>query len=114
MLELIALAGLFMAGFAVLAIFGVIFLVLRIAFWAIFLPFRLLFLPFRLVFLPFRVLSKLIWLPILLPIFLLVGGIVAIVSIIAALVALVVPMIPFILLGLMIWAFVRRRPSVAT
>ena len=113
MLGLIALFGRFIAGFAVLAVVGVVFMVLRIAFWAIFLPFRLLF--------------KLMWLPIgliggafslaagaaLIPILLVVGLIVAVVSAIAALIALVVPMIPFILLGLTIWAFMRRRPSVA-
>jgi hypothetical protein len=32
-------------------------------------------------------------------------------GVIAAILALIVPAIPFILLGLMIWAIVRRRPS---
>ena len=51
MLELIALAGLFIAGLAVAAVFGVVFLVVsQVVFWAVFLPFRLLF--------------KLMWMPV--------------------------------------------------
>lgn len=44
----------------------------------------------------------------LLPILLAVGLIVAVLGAIAAVLALVVPAIPFILLGLAIWAFMRR------
>ena len=113
MLELIALAGLLMAGLAVASVIGVVFLLFKIVFWAVFLPFRLLF--------------KLIWLPIglvggvvslaagaaLLPIILTVGLVVAAFAAIAALLALLVPAIPFVLLGLMIWAIVRRRPAAA-
>ena len=50
MLELIALAGLLIAGLAVASVIGVVFLVFKVVFWAVFLPFRLLL--------------KLLWLPI--------------------------------------------------
>ena len=45
---------------------------------------------------------------------LIVGAvIVAAISLIGALVSLVVPLIPFVLLGLLIWAMVRKAPAVA-
>ena len=113
MLELMALAGLFIGGLAVMAVVGVVFLVLKIVLFAVFLPFRLLF--------------KLLWIPIglvggffslaagaaIIPIMLTVGVAVAIIGAIAALLALLVPAIPFLLLGLMVWAFLRRRPAAA-
>ena len=113
MLELIAFAGLLIAGFACMAVIGVVFLVLKIALWAVFLPFRLLF--------------KLMWLPIglvigtaglaagatILPILLIVGLVVAVLGAIAAVLALLVPAIPFVLLGLVVWAVMRRRPATA-
>ena len=46
----------------------------------------------------------------ILPILLIVGVVVAVLGAIAALVALLVPAIPFILLGLMIWALMRKKP----
>jgi uncharacterized membrane protein YbaN (DUF454 family) len=49
----------------------------------------------------------------MLPILLAVGGVVAVLGIVAALLALLVPAIPFILLGLMIWVFMRKRPEKA-
>jgi hypothetical protein len=113
MLELIALAGLLIAGVAVASVIGVVFLLLKIVFWAVFLPFRLLF--------------KLLWLPLglvggalslvagaaLVPILLTVGVVIAAFAAIAALLALLVPAIPFILLGLTVWAVVRKRPATA-
>ena len=114
MLELIALAGLLMAGLAVASVIGVVFLLFKIVFWAIFLPFRLLF--------------KLLWLPIglvggalslvagaaLVPILLTVGIVVAVFAALAALLALLVPAIPFVLLGLMVWAILRKKPVVVS
>ena len=47
----------------------------------------------------------------LLPILLLVGGVVAIVGLVAAVIALLIPAIPFVLLGLVVWAFMRRQPA---
>lgn len=106
MIELIALAGLCIAGLAVFSLVGVVFFVFKIVLWAVFLPFRLLF--------------KLLWIPIGLigGLFSLVAGaailpILLVVGLVVGLLALVVPMIPFILLGLMIWAFMRTRPAAA-
>ena len=111
MLELIALAGLVIAGLAVFAVVGVVFFVLKLLFWTIFLPFRLL--------------MKLLWLPVglamgalglaagaaVLPILLVVGLAVAVLGAIAAILALLVPAIPFILLGFVVWAIVKARPA---
>ncbi|MBY0496587.1 MAG: hypothetical protein K2Y23_20470 [Cyanobacteria bacterium] len=111
MLELIALAGLFIGGLAVAAILGIVFLVLKLAFWAVLLPFRLL--------------TKLIWVPIglaaggvglaagaaIIPIALVIGLVVAVLAAIAAVLALLIPAIPFLLLGLAVWAVLRRRPA---
>ncbi len=109
-----ALAGLLLAGLAVACVLGLAFFVVKVVFWAIFLPFRLLF--------------KLMWVPVglvmgalslaagatLLPILLVVGLVVGVLGALAALIALLVPAIPFILLGLMIWAIVRKRPVVVS
>lgn len=128
MLELLAFAGLLIAGVAFMAVMGVVFLLVRLSFWLVFLPFRLIFLPIKLLFLPFRLLFKLIWLPVgliggmfslaagvaIVPILLTIGGVIAAVAAIAALLALLVPAIPFVLLGLMIWAIMRRSPVAAS
>jgi hypothetical protein len=111
MLELVALAGLLIAGFAVFAVFGMVFIVLKIALWAVFFPIRLLF---KLLWIPFGLIGGLFSFAAgitLLPILLTVGFVVAVVAAIAALLALLVPAIPFVLLGLMIWAFMRQRPA---
>lgn len=104
MIELIALMGLFIAGFAVLSVVGVVFFVFKLAMWTVFLPFRILF--------------KMLWIP-----FSLIGGlfslaagaailpIVLVVGLIAAVLALLVPMIPFLLFGLIVWSFMRRSPQ---
>ena len=113
MLGLIAFAGLLIAGFAFMAVIGLVFFVLRVAMWAVFLPFRILF--------------KLLWLPIgligglfrldagatLIPIVLTVGLVVAVFAAVAAIVALLIPAIPFVLLGLVVWAVTRRQPAAA-
>lgn len=98
MLELIALAGLFIAGLAVLSVVGVAFLVLKVVFWAVFFPIRLLF---KLLWIPFGIIGGLLGGAFtlaagaaLLPILLVVGLIVAVLGAIAAVLALVVPAIP--------------------
>ena len=113
MIELIALTGLLVAGIAVAAVFGLVFLVLKVVLWAVILPFRILF---KLLMIP-------VWLTLgalglaagaaALPILLVVGAGVVVVGVLAALVALLIPAIPFVLLGLAIWAVMRRRPAVA-
>jgi hypothetical protein len=47
----------------------------------------------------------------LLPILLVVGGVVALVGLFAAIIAVLIPAIPFLLLGLVVWAFMRRQPE---
>ena len=113
MLELIALAGLLIAGLAVVSVVGVVFLGFKILLFVLFLPFRLLF---KLMWVPFGLIGgafSLLAGAAILPILLLIGVVVAVVGAIAALLALLVPAIPFVLLGLMIWVFVRRRPVAA-
>ena len=77
--------------------------------------------------LPIRILFKVLMIPVALtfgaiglfagaaaiPILLVVVAAVVVVGAIAALLALLVPAIPFILLGLAIWALVRKRPATA-
>jgi len=104
MLELVALAGLLIAGFAVFAVVGMVFLVLKIVLWAVFFPIRLLF---RLLWIPLGLIGGLFSLVAgvtVLPLLLAIGLVVAVVAAIAALLALLVPAIPFVLLGLMVWA----------
>src|SRR5262245_50778696 len=98
MFGLLALVGLMIAGFAVVAVLGTVFLVLRIAFkvlfWALFFPFRLLF---KLLMIP-------VWMTLgavgmlagvtVLPIVLLVVAGIAVVGVIAAALALLLPAIP--------------------
>jgi len=110
MIELIALAGLLVAGVACAMVIGFVFFVFKVLLWTVFLPFRLLF--------------KLLWIPVglvtgavglaasaaVLPILLMVGGMIALIALVASIVAVLIPAIPFVLLGLVIWAFVRRQP----
>lgn len=113
MLELVALAGLLFAGLAVFAVLGMVFFIVKLAFWVVFFPIRLimklLWLPFGLIAGAFSVAAG----AALLPILLLVGIVIAVVGAIGALLALLIPAIPFLLLGLMIWAFMRKPPVTA-
>jgi len=120
MLGLIALAGLLMGGFAVAAILGVVMFALKIVFWTIFLPFRILSKIFFKVI--FRALMFPIWLTVgalgmaasavAMPVMLVVLAGVAIIGVLAALFALLLPLLPFVMFGLLIWAFMRKRPAV--
>lgn len=113
MLELIALAGMLAAGLAVAFVFGLIFFVLKLLLWTVFLPFRLLF---KLLWIPAGLVMGgvgLVFSAALLPVVLIVGGVVAIVGLFAAIIALLIPAIPFVLLGLAIWAVMRRQPAAA-
>lgn len=114
MLGFLALAGLLMGGFAFMAVCGLIFLVLRVVFWAVFFPIRILM---KLLWLPFALIGGVLSLAAgvtILPILLTIGLVVAAVAALAALVALLVPATPFVLLGLMIWVVMRRRPVPAS
>ena len=117
MIFLFALAGLLFGGLALAAIMGVVAFALKLVLWTVFLPIRILF---KVVF---KVLMIPIWLALgavgfaasaaALPILLVVVAGVAVVGVIGALLALLLPAIPFVLLGLMIWAIMRKRPAVA-
>ena len=113
MFELMAFIGLMIAGFAVAAVIGTVFLVLKLVFWVVLFPIRLLF---KLLMIP-------VWLTLgalgmlagvaLIPIVLVVLAGVAVVGVVAAILALLLPAIPFVLFGLLIWALMRRRPVAA-
>jgi hypothetical protein len=111
MVALIALAGLLMAGVAAAAVFGLILLVFKVVFWAVLLPFRILMkvlmIPVYLTLGAVGLAAGAVALPIVLTV---VAGI-AVLGILAAVLALLLPAIPFVLLGLMVWAIVRRRPA---
>lgn len=114
MIFLFALAGLLMGGLAVAAIMGVVAFALKVVLWAVFLPIRILF---KVVF---KVLMIPVWLALgavglaasaaALPILLVVVAAVAVIGIVGAVLALLLPAVPFVLLGLMVWAVVRKRP----
>lgn len=96
-----------------MAVMSLVFLVLKIVFWAVFLPFRILF---KLMWIPIGLIGGLFSLAAgaaLIPILLTVGLAVAVVAAIAAVLALLVPAIPFVLLGLVVWALTRRPAVVA-
>lgn len=113
MIELIALTGLLVVGVALAALMGLVVFVVKIVFWAVLLPLRILF---KLIMFP-------VWLAVgavglaagtaLLPLLLLAAVVVVVVGAVATLLALLVPAIPFVLLGLMIWAVMRKGPAVA-
>ncbi|MEO8681186.1 MAG: hypothetical protein ABI665_19205 [Vicinamibacterales bacterium] len=96
------------------AVFGLVFLVLKVVLWTVFLPIRILFKVF------FKVLMIPVWLAMgavglvasaaALPILLTVGAGIMVLGLLAAVLALLLPAIPFILLGLAVWAVMRRRP----
>ena len=120
MLGLIALAGFLMGGFVLAAILGVMVFALKIVFWAVFLPFRIISKIFFGVI--FKVLMFPIWLmlgalgmaagAVAMPLLLVVVAGVAVFGILAALFALLLPLLPFVMFGLLIWAFMRKRPAV--
>lgn len=110
MIGLLALVSLMVAGFAVVAVIGTVFLVMKVVLWTVLLPFRLLF----------KLLMISVWMTLgavgmvagvaLVPIVLVVLAGAALVGLVAAALALLLPAIPFVLFGLLIWAIVRRRP----
>jgi hypothetical protein len=113
MVELLIFGGLATAALAVITVLGFVFLLLKLVLWTVLLPFRLLF---NLLMVP-------VWLTIgalglglgaiALPVILMAVAAVAVVGVIAAVLALLLPAIPFVLLGLMLWAILRKTPAVA-
>jgi hypothetical protein len=78
--------------------------------WTVFFPIRILL---KVLMIPVALTVGAIGLAVGLPILLVVVASVVVVGAIAALLALLVPAIPFILLGLAIWALVRKSPATA-
>lgn len=114
MIGFLAFAGLLAAaGLALFSLIGLVFFIIRMALWTVLLPLRILFkvlmIPVALSFGAIGLMAGAAAIPIL---FIVVTAVV-VVGAIAALLALLVPAIPFVLLGLMIWAIVRKRPATA-
>ena len=92
---------------------GIVFLVLKIVLWTVLLPFRILL----------KVLMIPVWFTLgavglaagaaLVPLLLVVLAVVAVVGLLLAALAVLLPAIPFVLFGLLIWAFMRKRPVAA-
>ena len=114
MIGFLAFAGLLAAaGLALFSLIGLVFFVIRMAFWTVFLPFRILL---KVLMIPVALTVGAIGLAAgaaAIPILLVVVTAVVVVGAIAAVLALLVPAIPFILLGLVIWAVVRKSPATA-
>ena len=113
MLGLIALAGLFIGGFALFAVFGLIFLIFKVVLWAVFFPIRLLM---KLLWIPFALIGGLVSLvagAALLPVLVIGALLVAAIAAVGAVLALLIPALPFILLGFVIWSYMRTRPVTA-
>jgi hypothetical protein len=110
----LALASLVMLAFVVASVVAVGALLLRLVFFVILLPVRLVF---GLLFIPFWIAKTVLKVAVgalMLPIFLVGGGLLAAVVAIGALVALVAPLVPLLIVGLLIWAVFRSfRPAVA-
>lgn len=114
MIGFLAFAALFAAvGLAFFSLISLVFFIIKIVLWTVLLPLRILF---KVLMIPVALTVGAIGLAAgaaAIPILLLVVTAVVVVGAIAAVLALLVPAIPFILLGLMIWAIVRKRPTTA-
>jgi len=114
MIGFLAFAGLLAAaGMAFFSLIGLVFFFVRMVVWTVFFPFRILLkvlmIPVALAFGAIGLAAGAAAIPILL----VVVTAVVVFGAIAALLALLVPAIPFVLLGLAIWALVRKRPATA-
>lgn len=113
MIEFLVFGALLAAGLGIAALVGFVFFLLKLVLWVVLLPFRLLF---KLLMVP-------VWLTVggiglalgalAAPLLFVVLAAVAVVGILGTVLALLLPAIPFILLGLLLWAVVRRTPQVA-
>ena len=114
MIAFLAFAGLLAAaGLAFFWLIGLVLFIVKMALWAVLLPLRILLkvlmIPVALTFGAIGLAAGAAAIPILL----VVITAVVVVGAIAALLALLLPAIPFILLGLAIWAVMRRREAVS-
>ncbi|MFP5380308.1 MAG: hypothetical protein ACLGHP_11280, partial [Vicinamibacteria bacterium] len=112
MIEFFALATLAMVGLAVAALIGVVLFAIKAVVWLVLLPFRILFkvLTFG-AGLAFGAVGLVAGLA-LLPVVLAVVAVIAIVAVVGAILSLLLPAIPFILLGLVVWALMRKPAAV--
>jgi hypothetical protein len=111
MVAFFTLVALVVAGLAVAAVVGFVLLLLKLVLWTVLLPFRILF---KLLMLPVYLTVGAIGLAaaaVALPVLLVVFGGVLLVGLVAGLFALFLPLIPFVLLGLVVWAIVKPRPT---
>lgn len=114
MFGFLAFAGLLAAaGLVFFSVIGLVLFFVRMVLWTVFFPIRILLkvlmIPVALTFSAIGLAAGAAAIPILL----VVVAAVVVVGAIATLLALLVPAIPFVLLGLAIWALVRKRPAVA-
>jgi hypothetical protein len=105
---LLALGAVATAGAVVVGLFGVVWFVLKLVLLPIRLAFGLVKLVMGVVFGALGMLAMLALAPVLV---VAVGGAIA-VGLVIALLAALLPLVPFILLGLVVWSFLKR-PAVA-
>ena len=106
---LLALVGLGVAGAGAMAVFGLIWLLLKL----IFLPIRLALGLVRLVLgLVFGLVGGLLML-LLAPVIAVGLGGVALVVLVAGAFAVLLPLLPFLLLGVLVWSFMKRPAATA-
>src|SRR5262245_31575796 len=97
---LLALIGLGVAGAGAMAVTGLVWLLLKL----VFLPIRLAFGAVRLVFGLVGGLLMLVLAPV---VAVGVGGVALLVLVVGAF-ALLLPLLPFVLLGVLVWSFMKR------
>ncbi len=105
---LLALGAVATAGAVVVGLFGVVWFVLKLVLLPIRLAFGLVKLVVGVVFGALGMLAMLALAPVLV---VAVGGAI-VVGLVIALLAALLPLVPFILLGLVVWSFLKR-PAVA-
>lgn len=111
MIELLVFGALATGALTVAAIVGVVFLLLKLVFWAVLLPLRLLW---KLITIPIWFTVGALGLAlgaVAVPVVLMALLAVGVVGIIAAFLAVALPLTPFVLLALMLWAIFRRTPA---
>ena len=109
MFGMMALGGVFIAGFFLLAVLGMVALLLKGVLLLIFLPLRLLF---GLAMVPFRLAGGLLGL-VLLPVILVFGVLVAVLALVGGLLTLTLPLLPLAALVFIVWLITRanKRPA---
>jgi hypothetical protein len=112
MASLFALVMLGIAGAVVFGLFALAWLAIELVLKLVFLPIRLAIGAVKLVAAMIAGLLGGIAMLALAPVLAVVVGGAAVVAVIVAVLALILPLLPFLLLGGLVWAFIRR-PSMA-